>query len=101
MVPLQPLLQLQSLAAVLPAGLLLLAGQEPGQEVCVFVLPLYFPASQFTQEVLLLFFPGPQSLITQVPPAGPLQPALQVHLLAAVLPAGLLLFGGHDTHSEN
>ena len=57
--PLQPLLQLQAVAASLPAGLSLLSGQ-PVQDVAASVPILYVLASQFTQSVPLYFFPEPQ-----------------------------------------
>jgi len=58
--PFQPDTQLQSVAASLPATLLLLSGQ-PVQDVAMSVPALNVPESQFSHVVPLPFRPGPHS----------------------------------------
>ena len=71
--PLQPVLQLQSVAASLPAALLLLDGHDPEQVVAVSVPVLYVPAPQFTQAAPLFFSPGPQVGVAPAPMNAPVQ----------------------------
>ena len=87
--PLQPETQLQLVAAVLPATLLLLSGQ-PVHDVAVFVPVLYCPVRQVKQAAPLLFSPEPHSF-TQLPPSGPLQPPSHLQSVTAPLPSELLL----------
>ena len=91
--PVNPALAMQSVAASLPATLLLLAGHDPEQDVAVSVPALYVSAPQFSHVMPLLFRPGPHSF-TQAPPLGPLQPDTQLQSVAASLPATLLLLAG-------
>ena len=53
--PEKPMLATHAVAAIEPAGLLLLRGHDPGQDVAVSVPALKAPASQSLQNVPFLF----------------------------------------------
>ena len=96
--PVEPALQVQLVKAALPAGELVSEGQT--LHVAAFAPAEYVPAAQslhVASPVDALYFPASQSV--HVPPFGPVEPALQVQLVKAGLPAGELVSAdGQATH---
>jgi hypothetical protein len=90
--PVDPVLQVQLVKAVLPAGELEFDGQamhvKLGDAVAVPVNTLYVPATHA------------ELLTAHGPPFGPVDPVLQVQLVKAALPAGELAFDGQALHVE-
>jgi ABC-type cobalt transport system substrate-binding protein len=115
--PVEPALQVQFVKAWLPVGELEADGQATHVELASAATAVeYFPVSQSvhtdapvdaeyvpaaqsshaTDPVDALYFPATQSV--HVPPSGPVEPALQVQLVKAALPAGELEADGQALH---
>jgi hypothetical protein len=100
--PVEPALQVQLVKAALPAGELDSDGQATHVELANFFASVeYLPVPQSVHTadpVNGLYFPATQSV--HVPPFGPVEPALQVQLVKAGLPAGELVSDGQARHVE-
>ena len=94
---------MQFVKAALPSGALEF---DPGQEMHVEIdtcpsFVEYFPVPQSEQvavPVNALYFPATHA--AHRPPFGPVDPALQVQLVKAVLPTSELEFDGQTLHVE-
>jgi hypothetical protein len=100
--PVHPALQVQLVKDALPAGELEFDGQALHVELAEAPTAAeYVPAPQSEHvpiPVNSLYFPATHA--EQVPPAGPVDPALQVQLVKAELPTGELEFDGQARHVE-
>ena len=98
--PVDPALQVQFAKAALPAGDFDFDGQTRHVEFVEAPTAVeYAPASQSEQAAVpvnTLYFPATHA--AQVPPSGPVDPALQVQFVKAELPAGELEFDGQSLH---
>jgi hypothetical protein len=99
--PVEPALQVQLVKAALPAGELDFDGQPVHVELAAaFTAVEYVPVPQFVHAsapVDVLYLPAAQSV--HGPPFGPVDPALQVQLVKAALPASELESDGQAVHS--
>jgi len=100
--PIEPALQVQSAASVLPAGALELPVQA--SQCARAVLPRtveYVPAGQFSQALgpgVGLYVPAKHS--AHVPPSGPEDPALHVQSLSSLLPTAECDRSGQAVHES-
>jgi hypothetical protein len=98
--PVDPALQVQLVTAELPAGELEFDIQALHVELAEAPTVVeYIPAVQFEQvafPVNTLYFPATHAV--HGPAFGPVNPALQVQLVKAALPAGELEFDGQTLH---
>jgi hypothetical protein len=98
--PVEPALHLQSAFAPLPSSEYEFDGQSPHVFDVAPTVVEYFPASQFVHTafpVSVLYLPAAQ--FAQLPPFGPVEPALQMQFCKTVLPAGEFEFPGQDWHA--
>ena len=98
--PVLPALHLQSAFAPLPSGEYEFVGQSPHVFDAAPTVVEYFPAPQFVHAafpVPVLYLPASQ--FPQLPPFGPVVPALQIQCCTTVLPSGEFEFPGQDWHA--
>ena len=99
--PVEPVLQVQAVAAELGLGELELPGHATQADSTVApVVAKYFPAAQSVhtaEPVVLLYFPLAHAEHT--PASGPVDPTLQVQAATAVLGLGELELAGHVVHA--
>jgi len=100
--PMDPALQIQSAAVVLPAGAFELSLQA--SQFARAVLPMtveYVPTGQFSQALvpgLGLYLPAKHS--THVPPSGPDDPALHLQSFSSLLPTSECDRSGQTVHDS-